>query len=106
MRTALRYFRDEIDAHIVDKRCPACVCRPLIRYSISQNDCTGCHACYGACPVQAVSGERKEPHRIDQRLCIKCDTCRQVCKFDAVMVKSAGVRTGGKRPALAGRRSS
>jgi len=106
VRTALRYFRDEIDAHILDKRCPACVCRSLIRYTISRHDCTGCHACYGACPVQAVSGDRKQPHRIDQRLCIKCDTCRQVCKFDAVMVKSAGVRTGGKEPALAGRRSS
>lgn len=99
--TALRYFRDEFDAHIAEKRCPANVCRPLIRYRILKDACTGCHACYGACPVDAISGERKNVHRIDQRLCIKCDTCRQVCTFDAVGVTSG--TAAARRPALAGK---
>jgi len=91
--TTLRYFRDEVMAHVVEKRCPAKVCRPLIKYVIDEDACTGCHVCLGACPTQAISGERKELHVIDQKLCIKCDTCRQVCKFDAVPVVDA-------RPAL------
>ncbi len=84
--STLRYFRDEVEAHIVEHRCPAKVCRPLIKYTIDPDACTGCHVCFGACPTQAISGERKKPHAIDQKLCIKCDTCRQVCKFDAVPV--------------------
>ena len=87
--TTLRYFRDEVVAHVVEKRCPAKVCRPLIKYVIDEDACTGCHVCLGACPTQAISGERKELHVIDQKLCIKCDTCRQVCKFDAVPVVDA-----------------
>ncbi|HEY5168310.1 MAG TPA: NADH-quinone oxidoreductase subunit NuoF [Thermoleophilia bacterium] len=87
--TTLRYFRDEVMAHVVEKRCPAKVCRPLIKYVIDEDACTGCHVCLGACPTQAISGERKELHVIDQKLCIKCDTCRQVCKFDAVPVVDA-----------------
>ncbi len=84
--STLRYFRDEVEAHIVEHRCPAKVCRPLIKYTIDPDACTGCHVCFGACPTQAISGERKKTHAIDQKLCIKCDTCRQVCKFDAVPV--------------------
>ncbi|MGE5229127.1 MAG: NADH-ubiquinone oxidoreductase-F iron-sulfur binding region domain-containing protein [Deltaproteobacteria bacterium] len=91
--STLRYFREEIEAHIVEHRCPARVCRPLIKYTIDPDACTGCHVCFGACPTQAISGERKEAHVIDQKLCIKCDTCRQVCKFDAIPVVDA-------RPAL------
>ena len=87
--TTLRYFRDEVMAHVVEKRCPAKVCRPLIKYVIDEDACNGCHACFGACPTQAISGERKQLHVIDQKLCIKCDTCRQVCKFDAVPVVDA-----------------
>ena len=87
--TTLRYFRDEVMAHVEQKCCPARVCRPLIRYRIDADACTGCHVCFGACPTSAVSGERKQAHVIDQKACIKCDTCRQVCKFDAV-----GVETG------------
>ena len=86
--TTLRYFRDEVMAHVVERRCPAKVCRPLIRYTIDEDACTGCHVCFDACPVAAVSGERKQVHTIDQKLCIKCDTCRQVCKFDAVPVET------------------
>jgi NADH-quinone oxidoreductase subunit F len=84
--STLRYFRDEVTAHVEHHRCPAKVCRPLIRYTIDKKACTGCRACFTACPVSAVSGERKQPHRIDQKLCIKCDACRQACKFDAVRV--------------------
>ncbi len=87
--STLRYFRDEVEAHIVEHRCPAKVCRPLIKYTIDPDACTGCHVCFGACPTQAISGERKKAHAIDQKLCIKCDTCRQVCKFDAVPVVDA-----------------
>ena len=87
--TTLRYFRDEVMAHVVEKRCPAKVCRPLIKYVIDEDACTGCHVCLGACPTQAISGERKQLHVIDQKLCIKCDTCRQVCKFDAIPVVDA-----------------
>jgi NADH:ubiquinone oxidoreductase subunit F (NADH-binding)/(2Fe-2S) ferredoxin/NAD-dependent dihydropyrimidine dehydrogenase PreA subunit len=87
--STLRYFRDEIEAHVVDKRCPAKVCRPLIKYTIDPDACTGCHVCFGACPTNAISGERKQAHVIDQSPCIKCDTCRQVCKFDAIPVVDA-----------------
>ena len=86
--TTLRYFRDEVMEHVVNKRCPAKVCRPLIRYTIDTDACTGCHVCFDACPVAAISGERKQVHTISQRLCIQCDTCRQVCKFDAVPVET------------------
>jgi NADH:ubiquinone oxidoreductase subunit F (NADH-binding)/(2Fe-2S) ferredoxin/NAD-dependent dihydropyrimidine dehydrogenase PreA subunit len=87
--STIRYFREEIEAHITEHRCPARVCRPLIKYTIDPDACTGCHVCLGACPTQAISGERKEVHVIDQKLCIKCDTCRQVCKFDAIPVVDA-----------------
>jgi NADH-quinone oxidoreductase subunit F len=91
--TTLRYFRDEVMAHVVEKRCPAKVCRPLIKYTIDPGACTGCMACTPACPVNAISGEKKQVHVIDQKLCTKCDTCRQVCRFDAIPVVDA-------RPAL------
>ena len=86
--STIRYFKDEVVAHIERGCCPAKVCRPLIRYTIDQDACTGCRACVGACPVAAISGERKQPHVIDQKLCIKCDSCRQVCRFDAVAVET------------------
>ena len=86
--STLRYFKDEVMAHIAQRCCPAKVCRPLIRYTIDKAACTGCHACFPACPVSAISGERKQPHTIDQKLCIRCDACRQVCRFDAVPVET------------------
>jgi len=86
--TTLRYFRDEVMAHVVERCCPAKVCRPLIRYTIDKDACTGCAVCVDACPTNAISGERKKVHVIDQKLCIKCDSCRQVCKFDAVPVET------------------
>jgi NADH-quinone oxidoreductase subunit F len=85
--SALRYFRPEFEAHIYQKRCPAAVCIPLIQYSISEADCTGCGACKKVCPTQAVEGERKKSHRILFELCSKCGSCKDVCKANAVMVQ-------------------
>jgi NADH:ubiquinone oxidoreductase subunit F (NADH-binding)/(2Fe-2S) ferredoxin/NAD-dependent dihydropyrimidine dehydrogenase PreA subunit len=87
----LRYFREEMLAHVEERSCPAKVCRPLIRYSIDQELCNGCRACFTACASGAISGERKQPHSIDQEACIKCDACRQACKFDAVRVETGAL---------------
>jgi NADH-quinone oxidoreductase subunit F len=84
--STLRYFREEYEAHIRDRRCPAGVCTALITYSIDPEKCTGCGACLKTCPVGAIAGERKQPHRLDQTTCIKCGACREVCPFDAVMI--------------------
>jgi NAD-dependent dihydropyrimidine dehydrogenase PreA subunit len=85
--STLRYFRSEYEAHIKEKRCPAGVCRALISFSIDPKRCTGCGACLRACPHDAISGSKKEPHTIDQALCQKCGICRDECKFDAVIVQ-------------------
>jgi NADH-quinone oxidoreductase subunit F len=86
--TTIRYFRDEYEAHIEERRCPAHACTALIAYAIDPEACTGCTLCAKKCPVNAVSGDKKQPHAIDQDLCIKCDSCRAACKFDAVVVAS------------------
>lgn len=83
--STLRYFRPEYDAHIKDRVCPAGVCKALIIYSISENECTGCTLCAKNCPVDAVRGEAKKLHSIDTSKCIKCGICYDVCKFDAVV---------------------
>ncbi|HIC93287.1 MAG TPA: NADH-quinone oxidoreductase subunit NuoF [Anaerolineae bacterium] len=85
--TTIRYFRDEYEAHIRERRCPAGVCRALIRFTIDEERCTGCGICLRECPVQAISGKKKEVHRIDQAACIKCGVCREVCAFEAVIVE-------------------
>jgi NADH:ubiquinone oxidoreductase subunit F (NADH-binding)/(2Fe-2S) ferredoxin len=82
--STIRYFRNEYEAHIRDKKCPAAVCRDLITYSILEDVCTGCGACKRACPADAVRGTRKSPHRIDTTVCIKCGTCFDACKFKAI----------------------
>lgn len=82
--TTLRYFRDEYEAHISAKRCPAKVCKPLITYTIDAEKCTGCMVCAKKCPVQAIDGEKKQPHVIRQADCIKCGDCYARCKFDAI----------------------
>jgi NADH:ubiquinone oxidoreductase subunit F (NADH-binding)/(2Fe-2S) ferredoxin/NAD-dependent dihydropyrimidine dehydrogenase PreA subunit len=84
--STLRYFEDEYRAHIEQGRCPAGVCRALIRHKITAA-CTGCHACYKPCPTQAISGEPNELHVIDPELCIQCGICKDVCTFDAITVQ-------------------
>ena len=85
--TTLRYFRDEYDAHIREKKCLAGVCKALVRYEIDKAKCTGCLLCTSNCPQDAISGEKKKPQIIDQEKCIKCGVCRDVCKFEAVTVQ-------------------
>jgi NADH-quinone oxidoreductase subunit F len=82
--TALKYFRSEFIAHVVDKRCPAAVCRDLITFRIIPDRCTGCMMCVKVCPTGAITGPRSQPHNLDQSKCIKCRSCYEVCKFDAV----------------------
>jgi len=84
--STLRYFRDEYEAHIKEKTCPAGVCKALITYTIDPELCTGCMVCAKICPVEAATGEKKEVHTIDQDKCIKCGACFESCKFDAVKV--------------------
>jgi NADH-quinone oxidoreductase subunit F len=82
--TALKYFREEFDEHVIDKKCRAHVCKALTTYTIDPSTCTGCRACARVCPSGAITGERKEAHFIDQDLCIKCGACFEKCRFDAV----------------------
>ena len=83
--STIKYFRNEYEAHIRDKKCPAAVCRELITYSILEKTCKGCGACKRACPADAIRGTRKTPHRIDAEMCIKCGTCLDVCKFKSIV---------------------
>ena len=87
VRTTLRYFTPEYEQHVVDKKCSAGVCKSLFHYEIDPEACTGCMACARKCPVQAVTGEKKQPHVIDQEKCTKCGTCYQLCKFNAVTIQ-------------------
>jgi len=82
--TTLQYYRDEYEAHIVDRKCPAASCSALVSYVIDPEKCTGCTLCVKNCPVDAISGEKKQPHRIDQEICVNCGRCITSCTFDAV----------------------
>ena len=83
--STLHYFRDEYEAHCVEKRCPAGVCKRLVRFSILEDQCKGCTACARACPVGAISGEVRKPHSIDPAKCIKCGACMETCRFNAIV---------------------
>jgi NADH-quinone oxidoreductase subunit F len=85
--STLRYFREEYEAHINNKKCPAGVCKALIEYSIDPERCTGCGRCARACIHGAISGEKKEPHVISPELCQKCGICRSECQHEAIQVK-------------------
>jgi NADH-quinone oxidoreductase subunit F len=84
--STLRHFRDEYEAHILDRRCPAKVCKGLITYSIVAENCTGCMVCLRNCTSNAVSGAKGEVHAIDPERCTRCGVCKNVCQFDAVLV--------------------
>jgi NADH-quinone oxidoreductase subunit F/NADP-reducing hydrogenase subunit HndC len=79
-------FRDEFIAHITHKKCPAGQCRSLLEYIVNAENCVGCTACARVCPVNAISGMRKEIHKIDSAICIKCGACMEKCKFDAIYI--------------------
>jgi len=84
--STLQYFREEYEAHIYEKRCPAKVCKGLIRFEIQPGTCTGCTVCARNCPVNAISGERRQAHQIDPDTCIRCGICMQVCNFNAISI--------------------
>jgi NADH-quinone oxidoreductase subunit F len=84
--TTIKYFRDEYEAHINHKKCPAKVCRPLLTYKVDEEKCTGCMVCLKNCPVKAITGERKQKHVINQDLCTKCGVCYSKCKFESILL--------------------
>ena len=83
--STLKYFRDEYEAHIYDKRCPAHACSALLVYSVDEEKCIGCGRCAKVCPAGAISGDKKEPHKIDTEKCIKCGSCIEKCNKDAII---------------------
>ena len=85
--TTIKFFRNEYEAHINEKRCPAGVCAKLTRFVIDPDACTGCGMCQRSCPADAISGGRREAHTIDPAKCIACGSCREACRFDAVMTE-------------------
>ena len=92
--TSLKYFRSEFLAHIVEKRCPAAVCRELVHYRIIKEKCTGCQRCVRICPTNAITGPRSEPHSLDMDKCIKCRSCYEICRFDAIAGDAIVIESG------------
>jgi NADH-quinone oxidoreductase subunit F len=84
--SSIRYFQEEYEAHINDQLCPAKICKQLITYTVISENCSGCLVCQRNCPVDAIQGEKGQPHWIDVSLCTRCGMCASVCKFDAIQV--------------------
>jgi NADH:ubiquinone oxidoreductase subunit F (NADH-binding)/Pyruvate/2-oxoacid:ferredoxin oxidoreductase delta subunit len=85
--STLRWFREEYEAHVYDRKCPAGVCKGLLKYSIDTQACRGCTLCAKRCPVGAIMGARKSPHYVVQEKCVRCGTCVEVCPVGAVSVQ-------------------
>ncbi|MHA2051446.1 MAG: NADH-ubiquinone oxidoreductase-F iron-sulfur binding region domain-containing protein [Promethearchaeota archaeon] len=90
--TTLNYFEDEYKAHVLDKACPALVCKNLITFSIDTNECTGCEVCKNSCPSKSIAGEAKESHYIDSNSCIKCELCFNLCPSKAISKSTNSTR--------------
>jgi NADH-quinone oxidoreductase subunit F len=86
--TTLRYFRNEYDEHIRNKRCPAKKCKALIRFRVIPENCTGCMLCAKVCPTKAARGERKKVHEIDRETCVRCGLCAEACRFNAIEIST------------------
>ncbi|MBW1807221.1 MAG: NADH-quinone oxidoreductase subunit NuoF [Deltaproteobacteria bacterium] len=85
--TTLKYFREEYEEHIIDKKCRAKICKELLTFTVITKECTGCMLCAKKCPSGAISGEKKQPHSIDQSKCTQCGVCADVCRFKAILVE-------------------
>jgi len=85
--TTIHYFRDEYESHIKDKKCTSGVCKNLFHYEIDEDACTGCRVCARKCPEDAITGEKKKVHVLDQEKCIKCGICYDACKFGAIVIR-------------------
>ena len=92
--TTIKYFRDEYESHIRDRWCKAGVCRNLTTFWIDEKLCKGCGACLRACPAKAIIGDKKQPHRIIQEVCLHCRTCYEACKFKSIRILPAGHEGG------------
>ncbi|RYD03663.1 hypothetical protein N752_18110 [Desulforamulus aquiferis] len=94
--TTIKFFREEYEAHILHKYCPAKKCKALISYEVLTDKCKGCGRCSKECPSGAIAGEKKKPFTVEQEKCVRCGLCINVCKFGAVQVLSGNGKGAGK----------